>query len=126
MPTILLVDDQHEILHNFRQLLELRGHTVLCADSAEAALAVCANCPDLIDLLLCDMTLTPLNGAQLASAIRTQYPSLAVVLMSGLSLQEFADCAVRDIFLEKPFRGSELFEAIDNAFALASSRASER
>lgn len=120
MPTILLVDDEHAILENFRQLLERRGYTVLCAESAENALGVCAQCQETIDILLCDMALKPLNGVQLAVAIKVQYPSLAVVLMSGLPAEYYPDCRGEDLFLQKPFGASELFEVIDRASALAS------
>lgn len=119
MTTILLVDDEHGILENSRQHLERRGYTVLCAESAQNALGVCAQCQETIDILLCDMALKPLNGVQLAAAIKVQYPSLVLVLMSGLPTEYYPDCRGEDVFLQKPFGSSQMFEAIDRAFALA-------
>lgn len=122
MATILLVDDDPVLLQNLRYILEQQRHTVLSATSAEAALAVCHQCPQTIDVLISDMMLESMNGAELAAAMRVQHPLLAVILISGSSAQNFPDRTIADRFLEKPFSHAEMIEAIDEASKESASR----
>lgn len=122
MPTILLVDDELEIVEYVRYVLEREGHTVLSATSAERALGVFHQHSGAIDVLLSDMTMKPMNGPQLATAIRAQRPSVAVVLMSGWSADDRPVHSAADRFLAKPFKQTELIEAINSVCAQSASR----
>lgn len=102
-PTILLVDDQHSIRHILSAGLKAHGFEVLTAGSAEKALGLCAGYEGPIDLLLTDISLTPLelgpenvtpdrvpHGVAVAERALQLRPSVKVVLFTGHSDQHLA------------------------------------
>jgi DNA-binding NtrC family response regulator len=109
MSTILLVDDEPALLENLEYVLEREGHTVLTASSVNSALGVAQEYPQVIDILVSDVTLAPLDGAQLATAIKTHHKNLAVILISGTPARP----SVADEFLQKPFPHAQLLDAIN-------------
>lgn len=86
-PRILLVDDSACFRAAARELLECRGYVVAGeADCAAAALrAVAALEPDAV---LLDVRLPDGNGVELARKLQTQYPRLAILLVSAEPLTD--------------------------------------
>jgi CheY-like chemotaxis protein len=78
--TILLVDDQAEVRRSMRGVLTDSGYRVLEAGDAKGALRLLDAG---VDLLLTDVKLPDLDGADLAAAAVAARPGLKVVLMSG-------------------------------------------
>jgi CheY-like chemotaxis protein len=67
MSTILLVDDETEILELYSELLELMGHSVLQAHDGEQALEMARQrCPDLV---VTDWMMPRMNGVELCGAL---------------------------------------------------------
>lgn len=81
--TILVVDDQEEILLAMRYLLEREGHQVLTAASGAAALALFRQSP--IDLAIIDYVMPQMNGEQLVQAIRQFDEEVQILLQTGYS-----------------------------------------
>jgi two-component system OmpR family response regulator len=112
-PTILLVDDQHSIRHILSAGLKAHGFEVLTAGSAEKALGLCAGYEGPIDLLLTDISLTPLElgpenvtpdrflmVSRLLSGALQLRPSVKVVLFTGHSDKHLARLDLKmDAFL---------------------------
>lgn len=81
--SILVVDDQQEILVSVRTLLEREGHRVLTADSGERALEILG--ADDVHLLLVDYFMPRMNGEQLIRRIRSFDSLLQIILQTGYS-----------------------------------------
>jgi CheY-like chemotaxis protein/two-component sensor histidine kinase len=107
---VLVVDDDSLVLTSTVLLLEDLGHRVISATSGAQALELFDNEPN-IDLLITDMAMPQMNGAQLAQAIRFVKPGLPIILATGYAerLEGFATQLPR---LSKPFTQLNLVEVI--------------
>jgi len=79
--TVLVVDDQEEVLASVRALLERAGHRVVTAQSAAEALTAMATGD--VDLLLVDQVMPEISGDQLIRQIRTIDDLVPIVLHTG-------------------------------------------
>ncbi|AWB07253.1 hybrid sensor histidine kinase/response regulator (plasmid) [Azospirillum humicireducens] len=83
--SILMVEDDHNILENGCALLRSWGHRVIGASGAGEALPVLQG-PEPLDLLFSDIVMPPgMNGAELAREARRLRPDLPVLLASGFA-----------------------------------------
>jgi two-component system response regulator GlrR len=112
MQSVLLVEDERSLLESLSDALTEEGYRVLTADSGAAALEACRQCPNRVDLLISDVDLGQFKGFQVAAAVRSIHPEVAVVLMSGSRLPEAQEFEGVIEFLQKPFRHEELWSAI--------------
>ncbi len=79
--TLLFVDDEPSILSALRRLFRPHGYRVLLADSGAAALEMLAQ--EKVDLVLSDMRMPGMDGAQLLQAVRERWPDVARLLLTG-------------------------------------------
>ncbi|WP_207284337.1 PAS domain-containing sensor histidine kinase [Pseudomonas sp. FW300-N2A2] len=107
---VLVVDDDSLVLTSTCLLLEDLGHQVISAVSGAQALTV-LDSEQVIDLVITDMAMPQMNGAQLAQAIRSIRPDLPIILATGYAerLEGFATKLPR---LSKPFTQLNLVEII--------------
>ncbi|MCA1808787.1 MAG: response regulator, partial [Lentisphaerae bacterium] len=104
--TLLVVDDEPNIVIMIKQILNELGYRVLCASSPEEALDISRNYDDNIDLVLADIFMPRMNGLRLVENLRQYRPQLKALYMSG-----YADQATQligalpgsRIFMHKPF-----------------------
>ena len=110
---VLVVDDDSLVLTSTCLLLEDLGHRVVSATSAVQALEIFVGQQD-IDLVITDMAMPQMNGAQLADAIRILNPTVPIILATGYAerLEGFAAKLPR---LPKPFTQLSLVEVIASA-----------
>jgi PAS domain S-box-containing protein len=117
--TILVVDDEADLLEVVRDMLVGRDHRILSASGAAAALAVAGGCDGGIDLLLTDIVMPGRSGIELAEDLAVRYPSLAVVFMTA-HLDPASAISVggaTPTLLSKPFTRVELHRVVDAALA---------
>jgi len=109
---ILVVDDEPDVRSIVGDMLELEGHHVVLAGSADEALEVVARVVP--DVLLTDVVMPGMQGPQLARTIVDEHPAVRVVLMSSHVDDEAAlRSEVPDaVFLAKPFSGDALVATI--------------
>ncbi len=86
METILVVDDEAELLAMVREILEGTGYRILEASDAEAALRIAASHADSIDLLLTDVMMPGMSGYALAQQVSRDRPETKILYMSGFTL----------------------------------------
>jgi PAS domain S-box-containing protein len=110
---VLVVDDDSLVLTSTGLLLEDLGHRVISATSGAQALELFASTPG-IDLVITDMAMPQMNGAQLAHAIRVMQPELPIVLATGYA-ERLEGFAVELPRLSKPFTQLNLIEIIAQA-----------
>jgi len=110
---VLVVDDDSLVLTSTGLLLEDLGHRVISSTSGAQALELFGRTPG-IDLVITDMAMPQMNGAQLAHAIRIIRPEVPIVLATGYAerLEGFALELPR---LSKPFTQLNLVEIIAQA-----------
>ena len=104
--TVLLVEDDEQLLHVAQRALEARGYTVLTAGRGDAALETARGHAGPIHLLLSDVTIPDMDGRTLATTLRAQRPDVRVLYMSGYADQAIVRHGVLDAtvaYLPKPF-----------------------
>ncbi|HEY8614236.1 MAG TPA: MHYT domain-containing protein, partial [Roseomonas sp.] len=79
---ILAVDDDPLVLTNTAAMLEDLGHTVLQASSGQDALALLRS-GRRVDAVITDQAMPGVTGTQLAGTIRSEWPDLPILLVSG-------------------------------------------
>ena len=83
MRTILVVDDDQEILTFVQAALTRAGFSVVRAQSGAAALELFEKQQTSIDLVLTDVVMPGMSGPMLADRLLAMQPSLPVLFMSG-------------------------------------------
>jgi CheY-like chemotaxis protein len=112
--TILLVEDEPDVLHVTRLAFTDAGHQVVPARDGAEALAVLRSEASL-DILVSDVVLPGgLNGVELGREARRLHPSLPVLLVSGYAADALDEQGARGEFeiLAKPFSQAELLRRI--------------
>lgn len=79
--TLLLVDDEANILSSLRRLFRPEGYRVLTAESGDEALELLA--AESVDLILSDMRMPGMTGAQLLATACERYPGSVRILLTG-------------------------------------------
>lgn len=114
MATILIIDDDPRDRELLTTVLEDRGYDVLVAENGGAGLKVChRHMPDAVVL---DLQMPGIDGRNVLRQLRTLYPSLPVVVFSGLK-SEGVEEAILDqgasAFLQKAFSLNHLGLALE-------------
>jgi PAS domain S-box-containing protein len=107
---VLVVDDDSLVLTSTSLLLEDLGHRVISAASGAQALEL-FDSEHSIDLVITDMVMPKMSGAQLAQAIRAMKPHLPIILATGYA-ERLEGFAARLPRLSKPFTQLNLVEVI--------------
>jgi response regulator RpfG family c-di-GMP phosphodiesterase len=80
---ILFVDDEPNILSSLRRLFRSQGYQVLTAESGKAGLAILET--EAIDLIISDMRMPEMDGAQFLEHVRASWPDTIRLLLTGYS-----------------------------------------
>jgi CheY-like chemotaxis protein len=108
--TILCVDDNEQSLSIRKVMLETRGYRVVTCTNSEDALKVFDRGG--IDLVLSDLVMPGVDGAELIARIKKQSPQTPAILFSG-TVKGYERDTVADIFLPKGmYAPAELLERI--------------
>lgn len=116
VPTILVAEDQEQV----REILELglgqSGYNLIVAKDGQEAINKGTNHEGTVDLILTDSIMPGASGATVIKKMRSTYPEIKVVLMSGLPQQESEDCQdiAVDAYVDKPFSIRKLLELIQS------------
>ena len=110
LETILLVEDEPAVRQLFAHALTRAGYRVYEARNGEEAIKVFDQHGDTIDMLLTDMRMPYMGGAELAHHLRERRSSLKLLCISGYPGQLDPD-VVTD-FLAKPFSRDELLRKV--------------
>ena len=110
---VLLVEDNPELAFATAGLLESLGCIVRQLDNADQAIEVLSTGAAQFDIVLSDIVMTgTLDGIDLAARIKTDHPSLPIVLMSGYSDTLDRATALGVTVLPKPCSPDALMAAI--------------
>jgi DNA-binding NtrC family response regulator len=118
--TLLVIDDEPNILTTVRRALELEDYRVEIAGNGEIGLQKLGERD--IDLVLLDVVMPGRNGLEVLMDIRANHPSVSVIMMSGNASIEVAVQATKagaHDFVEKPLSSDKLLLAVQNALSFA-------
>lgn len=113
---VLLVDDDSGVRRVVQKVLDLKGYQVKIASDGDQALDL-LEAGEVIDLVLTDIVMPGMSGVQLALLLHEVAPALPVLFMSGYPANFLDDERIRGrtALLKKPFRASELLDAVARA-----------
>ena len=118
VPTVLVVDDNEDLLQTFAMILKRRGFYVETAENG--ASAVDKYKENNYDVTLMDIVMPKMNGVEAFRKIREMNPGASVILMTAYSEEELIQMA-RDEgahhVVHKPIRIDQLIELIKEAAA---------
>lgn len=108
---ILVVDDEPTLIEILTFILTRKGYTVTAFTSSIKAVKHFRKNAELFDLVITDMTMPDMTGAELAREMLALRPQLPIILTTGFSESIDREKAHRigiQAFMEKPFRKAEL------------------
>lgn len=117
--TILLVEDEREVLAINQTLLEHLGYRVLAATNSRQALALYTAHRNEIALVLTDMVMPEMNGLALMHFLKKHDPEVKVLMMTGYPSQseEAKEMLAHGIidWLQKPLTLTQLAQVVSRA-----------
>jgi len=117
---ILFVDDEPNLLHGLRRMLRGMRHKwdVAFARGGREALDILAKGP--YDVIVSDMRMPMMDGDQLLTEIKNEYPHMVRIILSGHSDMEksLKSVKVAHQYLSKPCNAEELKATINHACEL--------
>ena len=119
MATILIVDDEPGIRAALTSILKDEKYRVFSAEDAIVGMEILDR--EKIDLVFLDVLLPKLGGLEALERIRTDWPGMEVVMISGHGNIDMAVRAVKSgafDFLEKPFSLNKVLTVTRNALAM--------
>ena len=117
--TVLVVEDELAVRQVVAATLRSCGYKVLEAGSGEEAMRRLRRHEGPLHLLLTDLVMPRMNGRKVADSVRTLYPEVKVVFMSGYTDDALLRHGVSDTqgsFLQKPFTMETLTQEVREVF----------
>src|SRR4030095_8313239 len=84
-PSILLVDDQRDIVRLLHSTLQTLGHQLDLIDAPSGEEALLEASRKRVDLLVADYLLPGISGVELMRKIKARNPELKVIFISGMT-----------------------------------------
>ncbi len=114
--TILVVEDEDDVLNVLKTMLEGLNYKVLSARDGLQALSLFDEHEDSIRLVLTDMVMPGMGGKKLVEALKARNPDLRIVVMTGYRAGMRGEISEQvDGLLEKPMRLEQVARALRNA-----------
>jgi len=118
--TLLIVDDEENILRSLSRLFRRQDFKVLTATSGADALEILRTTP--VSVILSDQRMPGMTGADFFSQVKTLYPRTIRLIMSGYTELESITSAINDgaifKFLLKPWDDDKLLAHIQEAMSI--------
>ena len=114
MKTILLIEDNADILENFTEYLEMEGYTVLLAKNGKTGIELAEKF--LPDLIICDVLMPEMDGRIVLSRLKEKFAVSKIPFIFSSSLSEKFDkeAAIKlgaNDYMLKPFSFEVLLKA---------------
>jgi response regulator RpfG family c-di-GMP phosphodiesterase len=115
--TLLLVDDEENIISSLRRLLRRDGYRILTATGGEAGLDVLAH--EHVDVIVSDQRMPGMTGTEFLSRARQKWPDTIRIVLSGYTELASVTSAINEgsvyKFLTKPWDDEQLRHNIADA-----------
>jgi CheY-like chemotaxis protein len=115
--SILIVDDEFGLAEMLREMLREFGYEVVLAINGKLALEILRE--GRVDLVLTDMMMPVMDGAELATAMRSddKYRATPIIMMTSLPTALYQPDRLFDAVLRKPFTPDLLLETMASCLA---------
>ena len=117
--TLLLVDDDQNIISALNRTLRREGYQILTANSAIDALDLLVRHPE-VEVVLSDQRMPMMTGVEFLRKVKQLYPKTIRMMFSGYTEMESVTSAINDgaifKFLPKPWEDDLLLKNIREAF----------
>jgi CheY-like chemotaxis protein len=115
--SILIVDDEFGLAEMLREMLREQGYEVALAINGRLALEILRE--GQVDLVLTDMMMPVMDGAELAAAIRRddQHRRTPIIMMTSLPTAVPKSSRLFDAILRKPFTPDDLLKTMGSCLA---------
>lgn len=117
--TLLLIDDEPDIIEMLFGMLDHPGHDILLANNGEEALELLKEYP--VDAILSDIRMPKMGGIEMVKRVRALGLATPIVMMTGQidhrTTLEALRAGVLDV-IEKPFPRAKLVMSIERALVL--------
>ncbi len=114
---IMFVDDEISILQALRRVMRNIQAECLFASSAQEALEIFEESP--VDVVISDMKMPEMDGAELLAIIADRYPETVRIILSGYSDNDSVMSAINDGriwgYINKPWDAAQLVQTIEHA-----------
>ena len=109
--TIMLIDDEQDIVDSYGKILKKLGAKVISATDGSQAWSIYQKIEQAIDLIILDIKMPGINGIDLVKLIKKKNPDQKVIFMTGFTdeIIEKEDISI----LQKPFQISDLIKLIE-------------
>nr|WP_298686356.1 response regulator [uncultured Dongia sp.] len=123
MKAVIIVDDNVPMLNMTKKMLDEKGY--LCAGFTDGREALAYLSQHQVDYMVTDLFMPGIDGVELILTVRSEYPDVAIVAMSGGSplagdMLGMVPSLGAHAILSKPFTRAELLAALDLAQAACS------
>lgn len=113
--TILIVEDEPDILKLCQLMLESKGYNVLTALKTSEAISIAKRYDGPINLLLTDVIMPRMNGNTLSKKLQSMLPEMKTLFMSGYTADiaaQYKTTGDETNFIQKPFSAKTLLNAV--------------
>lgn len=125
--TILLVDDEPNVLRSLRRLFRRDGYRILTAENADDAFELLAE--HQVQVIISDQRMRHMNGTELLNHVKSMYPDIIRIVLSGYMDLASVTSAINEgqiyKFLTKPWDDEELRQVVRDAIRLWQERQPE-
>jgi len=116
--TLLLVDDEPNVVSSLKRLLRRDGHTILSASSGAEGLEILGS--NKVDVIISDQRMPGMTGVEFLREAKLRFPNTIRMVLSGYTeLQSVTDAINEGAiyrFLTKPWDDTQLREQVEKAF----------
>jgi len=116
--TLLLVDDEANVLASLKRLFRRDGHNILTANSGQEGLDILAK--QKVDVIISDQRMPGMTGVEFLRAAKASHPDTIRIVLSGYTELQSVTDAINEgsiyRFLTKPWEDEQLREHIRKAF----------
>lgn len=117
---VLIIEDEPDMAFNYEQIIRGNGmNGLICTEPKEVIGLMSRERPDIV---LCDLRMPEIDGMELLERIKTEWPELPVIIITGYATIDVAVEAMRkgaSDFLAKPFPPDELLLKVQRVFEYA-------
>ena len=122
--TLLLIDDDPNLILLVKDYLEFRGYEVITAENGREALEILDQEDDTPDMIICDVMMPEMDGYSLVEKVR-QDPKISWIPVLFLSAKGQSQDRVKglhtgaDVYMVKPFEPEELVAQVESSLTQA-------
>jgi DNA-binding response OmpR family regulator len=125
MKTILLIEDNKDILENIIEYLELEGYKILFADNGQRGIELAREL--LPDLIICDVLMNEMDGYEVLKILLSSAKTYEIPFIFSTSMSEKVDRAEAlslgaDEYIIKPFELEALLKMVKTLIKSGSTR----